>query len=113
MDRLSLTLSALAHPTRRAMLARLAQGEMTVNELAKPFDLRLPTVSRHLKVLHRAGLVAQSRQAQWRPCRLEAGPIREVAVWAESYRQFWERSFASLDAVLDDLKREKKKRRRK
>jgi DNA-binding transcriptional ArsR family regulator len=109
MDQLSLTFSALAHPTRRAILARLAQGETTVNELAKPFDLRPPTLSRHLKVLQRAGLVTQSRKAQWRPCRLEGAPIKEVAVWAETYRQFWERSFKGLDAVLDDLKRKRKK----
>lgn len=104
MDQLSVTFAALAHPTRRAILARLARGEATVNELAEPFDLRLPTLSRHLKVLQRAGLVTQSREAQFRHCRLDAKPIREVAIWAVGYRQFWERSFRKLDALLDELK---------
>jgi DNA-binding transcriptional ArsR family regulator len=89
-DRLSVILAALADPTRRAILARLEQGEATVLELAEPFDLKLPTVSKHLKVLQRAGLVTQGRRAQWRPCRLEPGPLRSVADWIERYRHLWE-----------------------
>ncbi|WP_394830489.1 metalloregulator ArsR/SmtB family transcription factor [Pendulispora rubella] len=103
MDPLSLTFAALADPTRRAILARLAQGEATVNELAEPFDLRLPTISKHLKVLQRAGLVAQTRKAQWRPCRLEAAPLKEVATWVWNYREHWEESFDRLDAFLSDM----------
>ncbi|MBA2597628.1 MAG: metalloregulator ArsR/SmtB family transcription factor [Chloroflexota bacterium] len=102
-DHLSLTLAALADPTRRAMLARLAQGEATVTELAAPFALSLPTVSKHLKVLQHAGLVTQGRKAQWRPCRLAAAPLREVAAWMEDYRQFWDESFDRLDDYLHDL----------
>jgi DNA-binding transcriptional ArsR family regulator len=104
-DQLSITLGALADPTRRAILARLAQGEATVNELAAPFALKLPTVSKHLKVLQRAGLVAQGRQAQWRPCRLEAAPLKGVADWVEPYRRFWEESYGRLDEYLDELQR--------
>src|ERR1700730_16529990 len=89
-DRLSLILAALADPTRRAILARLGLGEATVMELAEPFDLKLPTVSQHLKVLQRAGLVSQGRKAQWRPCRLEAAPLKDVAEWIEGYRDAWE-----------------------
>ena len=92
-DRLSLTFAALADPTRRAILARLASGECTVSELAKPFAMSGPAVSKHLKVLERAGLVSRGREAQWRPCRLQAAPIRKVAEWAESYRQFWDASY--------------------
>lgn len=103
MDPLSLTFAALADPTRRAILSRLAQGETTVNELAKPFDLRLPTVSKHLKVLQRAGLVTQSRKAQWRPCRLEAAPLKGVAEWAEEFRAHWEEQYQRLDAYLAEL----------
>ena len=102
-DPLSLTFAALADPTRRAILSRLAQGEATVNELAEPFDLRLPTVSKHLKVLQRAGLVTQSRKAQWRPCRLEAGPLRDVAGWLEDYRRFWDESLDRLDDYLQAI----------
>jgi len=102
-DPLSLTFSALADPTRRAILARLARGEATVNELAEPFDLKLPTVSKHLKVLQRAGLVSQSRKAQWRPCRLEAAPLKDVAEWAERFRSNWEESFQRLDDYLVEL----------
>lgn len=102
-DRLSATLSALAHPTRRAMLARLAQGETSVTELAEPFAMSLPAVSKHLKVLERAGLVARGRHAQWRPCRLEAGPLREVSDWVEHYRRFWEASLDRLDDYLREL----------
>jgi DNA-binding transcriptional ArsR family regulator len=107
MDQLSLTFSALADPTRRAILLRLAEGDATVNELARPFDLRLPTVSKHLKVLQRAGLVSQSRQAQWRPCRLEAARLKEVAEWAERFRANWEEQFQRLDRFFADLKRAK------
>jgi DNA-binding transcriptional ArsR family regulator len=105
MDPLSLTFAALADPTRRAILARLAEGEATVNELAKPFDLRLPTVSKHLKVLQRAGLVTQSRKAQWRPCRLEAAPLRDVAEWAERFRASWEHRYSQLDQYLEQLQK--------
>ncbi len=106
MDALSLTFAALADPTRRAILARLALGEATVGELAAPFDLRLPTVSKHLKVLQRAGLVSQSRKAQWRPCQLEAAPLKDIAQWAEAFRASWERQFSQLDTYLDELQRE-------
>src|SRR5688500_7569382 len=95
-DDLSSTFGALADPTRRAILARLAQGEATVNELAEPFDLALPTVSKHLKVLQRAGLVTQSRKAQWRPCRLEPAPLKQAADWVERYRRIWEERFGQL-----------------
>jgi DNA-binding transcriptional ArsR family regulator len=113
MDQLTLTFAALADPTRRAILARLAQGETTVNELAKPFDLRLPTVSKHLKVLQRAGLVSQTRRAQWRPCRLEAAPLKEVVAWAETFRTNWEQRFRQLDAYLVELQERKPKRGRR
>jgi DNA-binding transcriptional ArsR family regulator len=103
MDALSLTFAALSDPTRRAILARLATGEATVNELAEPFQLRLPTVSKHLKVLQRAGLVSQSRRAQWRPCQLEAAPLKEVAEWAEQFRVSWELRFQQLDQYLLEL----------
>jgi len=104
-DRLSVTLSALADPTRRAILARLALGESSVSELAKPFAMSGPAVSKHLKVLERAGLIARGRTAQWRPCRLEAGPLREVAAWIESYRRFWDASFDRLDAYLKEVQK--------
>ena len=99
-DPLSTTFAALADPTRRAILARLAQGEATVTELAAPFDLSLPAVSKHLKVLQRAGLIEQGRQAQWRPCRLKAEPLRDVAAWIGEYKRHWEDSFERLDAYL-------------
>ena len=102
-DPLSLTLSALADPTRRAILARLAQGEATVGEIAAPFDISLPAVSRHLKVLETAGLIVRGREAQWRPCRLEAAPLETVAGWLETYRRFWEGSFDKMDAYLAEL----------
>ena len=105
-DRLSEILAALADPTRRAILARLAQGEATVLELAEPFDLKLPTVSKHLKVLQRAGLVSQARRAQWRPCRLEAEPLREVADWIERYRSHWEERHDRLADYLRELQKE-------
>lgn len=93
---LSATFAALADPTRRAILARLASGETSVKELAKPFEMSLPAVTKHLKVLQRAGLITQGRQAQWRPCRLDAAPLREVAGWVEQYRQFWDENLREL-----------------
>jgi DNA-binding transcriptional ArsR family regulator len=105
-DRLSATFAALADPTRRAILDRLKTGEASVGTLAEPFDISLPAISRHLKVLERAGLIARSREAQWRPCRLEATPIREVAQWAGGYREFWGETFAKLDALLVELQEE-------
>lgn len=106
-DHLSVTFSALADPTRRAILARLAKGEASVTELAEPFDLSLPGVSKHLKVLQRAGLIAQGRNAQWRPCRLEAPRLKEVADWVGEYKRFWDESFERLDEYLERLKKEK------
>jgi DNA-binding transcriptional ArsR family regulator len=100
VDPLSTTLSALADPTRRAILARLARGAATVNELAEPFDISLPAVSRHLKVLQAAGLISRGREAQWRPCRLEAGPLKDLDGWLVSYRRFWEGSFDMMEAYL-------------
>jgi DNA-binding transcriptional ArsR family regulator len=102
-DRLDRTFAALADPTRRAILARLAAGEASVTELAEPFDMTLPAVSKHLKVLERAGLIARGRERQWRPARLEPGPLREVAEWTERYRRFWEESYDRLDEYLDGL----------
>ncbi len=107
-DHLSTTFAALADPTRRAILARLAAGETSVQELAEPFAISLPAVSRHLKVLQRAGLIERGREAQWRPCRLAPQPLREVAQWLEHYRSFWEQSFDRLDAYLQDLQRKEK-----
>jgi DNA-binding transcriptional ArsR family regulator len=112
-DPLSVTLTALADPTRRAILARLAKGEATVMQLAEPFDLKLPTVSKHLKVLQHAGLVSQGRKAQWRPCRLEAAPLKPVADWLEKYRRFWEESYEKLDDYLLELQTPEKKDDRK
>jgi DNA-binding transcriptional ArsR family regulator len=103
MDPLSTTLSALADPTRRAILARLTLGETSVTELAEPFQMSLPAISKHLKVLERAGLIARGREAQWRPCRLEAAPMRELAAWLEAYRKFWEASLDRLDTYLTQL----------
>lgn len=108
MDQLSSALSALADPTRRAIVARLAAGEATVNELAAPFEMSLPAVSKHLKVLERAGLISRGRNAQWRPCRLEAAPLKEIADWVERYRHFWESSFDRLDSYLHELQRNEK-----
>jgi DNA-binding transcriptional ArsR family regulator len=102
-DPLSTTFAALADPTRRAILARLALGEATVTELAAPFDMSLPGISKHLKVLQRAGLIEQGRQAQWRPCRLQAEPLRNVSDWVGQYRRHWEESFERLDAYLREL----------
>lgn len=102
-DPLSQTFAALADPTRRAILARLCSGEATVSELAEPFEMSLPAVSKHLKVLERAGLVARGREAQWRPCRLEAGPLKDATDWLERYRQFWEQSLDRLEDYLSQL----------
>jgi DNA-binding transcriptional ArsR family regulator len=102
-DRLDRTFSALADPTRRAILARLARGEASVTELAEPFEMTLPAISKHLKVLERAGLIARGRERQWRPARLEGGPLKEVAEWAERYRRFWEESYERLDEYLEEL----------
>jgi DNA-binding transcriptional ArsR family regulator len=104
-DALSSTFAALADPTRRAILARLALGETSVTDLAKPFDMSLPAVSKHLKVLQRAGLIARGRSAQWRPCRLDAAPLKEVAGWIEEYRRFWEQSFDRLDDYLREIQK--------
>jgi DNA-binding transcriptional ArsR family regulator len=121
-DPLSATFAALADPTRRAILARLASGEISVTKLAEPFEMSMPAVSKHLKVLERAGLIARGREAQWRPCRLEAAPLKSVSDWVENYRRFWEESFDRLDAYLVELKnaeaktkasKEKKKNARK
>ena len=120
-DPLSATFSALADPTRRAILARLASGETSVTQLAEPFEMSMPAISKHLKVLERAGLIARGREAQWRPCRLEATPLKVVSEWVENYRSFWEESFDRLDAYLVELqskdpqknKKEKKKHARK
>src|SRR5436853_1187833 len=105
-DQLSVTFAALADPTRRAILARLAQGEASVTELAKPFDLSLPGISKHLKVLQRAGLVTQSRKAQWRPCRLDGARLKEAANWVGEYQRFWDESFERLDEYLATVQKE-------
>ena len=112
-DHLSTTFAALADPTRRAILARLALGETSVAELAAPFHISPPAVTKHLKVLQRAGLITQGRQAQWRPCRLEAAPLQEAAGFIEQYRQFWEQSFDRLDSYLKELQEQEKKKVRK
>ena len=113
VDRLSATFSALADPTRRAILGRLARGEASVNELAEPFDMSLPGVSKHLKVLERAGLIERGREAQWRPCRLKADRLKDVSDWVEHYRRFWEESFDRLDEYLHDLQKKDKPHGRK
>ena len=113
LDRLDATFAALADPTRRAILARLARGEATVTELAEPFDMSQPAISKHLKVLERAGLVSRGRDAQRRPCRLEAVPLREASSWLERYRDHWERSFQRLDTLLEELKEKEKRHGRK
>jgi DNA-binding transcriptional ArsR family regulator len=113
MDALSATFAALADPTRRAILARLSSGEASVTELARPFAMSMPAISKHLKVLERAGLIARGREAQWRPCRIEAAPLREVAGWVEHYSRFWDESLDRLDEYLADLKKEKKHHGRK
>jgi DNA-binding transcriptional ArsR family regulator len=108
VDQLSTTFAALADPTRRAILARLASGDASVTELAEPFEMSMPAVSRHLKVLEHAGLIARGRDAQWRPCRLEPGPLKDVATWTERYRRHWERRLDRLDDYLRDLQAKQK-----
>jgi DNA-binding transcriptional ArsR family regulator len=108
-DQLSTTFAALADPTRRAILARLVSGECSVTELAEPFDMSLPAVSKHLRVLERAGLIARGREAQWRPCRIQAEPLKEVVDWAERYRHLWEGRLDRLDTYLQQLKTKKEK----
>jgi DNA-binding transcriptional ArsR family regulator len=112
-DQLSITFAALADPTRRAMLARLSSGAASVTELAKPFEMSMPAISKHLKVLERAGLIARSRDAQWRPCTLEGARLKEVSDWLEHYRRFWEQTFDRLDEYLRELKKKEKKHERK
>jgi DNA-binding transcriptional ArsR family regulator len=112
-DHLSATFAALADPTRRAILARLISGEVSVSELAEPFDMSMPAVSKHLKVLERAGLIARGREAQWRPCRLEATPLKEVADWVEHYRQFWSESLDRLGDYLHDVQKRERQHGRK
>src|SRR6186997_1477415 len=113
VDQLSTTFAALADPTRRAILARLASGECSVTELAAPFEMSMPAVSKHLRVLERAGLIARGREAQWRPCRLEAAPLKEVADWTERYRAIWERHFDSLENYLQQMKAKETRHARK
>src|SRR6476469_8570103 len=108
-DRLSLTLSAMADPTRRAIVARLAEGEATVNEIAKPFDISLPAVSRHLKVLEAAGLITRGREAQWRPCRLETKALKNIDDWLAKYRRLWSESFDKMDTYIAELKKREKR----
>jgi DNA-binding transcriptional ArsR family regulator len=112
-DQLSATFSALADPTRRAILARLSKGQASVTELAKPFDMTLPAISKHLKVLERAGLVSRGREAQWRPCRLDASRLKDVDDWVERYRSFWEQRLDRLDTYLKELQRGDKPHGRK
>jgi DNA-binding transcriptional ArsR family regulator len=108
-DPLSATFSALADPTRRAILARLTTGEASVTELAEPFDMSMPAICKHLKVLERAGLIARGRNAQWRPCSLKAAPLKEIADWVEHYRNFWEQSFDRLDSYLREIQSQEKR----
>ncbi|MFJ8964804.1 metalloregulator ArsR/SmtB family transcription factor [Lentzea sp. NBC_00516] len=108
MDQLSATFAALADPTRRAILARLTEGPATVKELSEPFDISGPAISKHLRVLEKAGLITRGREAQWRPCQLDATPLKEVAVWAENYRRFWDASYSRLDALLTEMKENEK-----
>jgi DNA-binding transcriptional ArsR family regulator len=112
-DQLSTTFAALADPTRRAILARLSSGECSVTELAEPFEMSMPAVSKHLRVLERAGLIARGREAQWRPCRIEPAPLKEVAAWAEQYRDIWEKRFDRLEGYLQEMKAKEKKHGRK
>ncbi len=112
-DRLSTTLAALADPTRRAILARLAAGEATVTELAEPFAISLPAVSRHLKVLAHAGLITRGREAQWRPCRLDPKPLKDVAAWVETYRRLWDQRLDRLEDYLRELQAQEKNRDRR
>jgi DNA-binding transcriptional ArsR family regulator len=113
VDHLSTTFAALADPTRRAILARLASGECSVTELAEPFEMSMPAVSKHLRVLERAGLISRGREAQWRPCRLEAAPLKDVADWAERYRAIWEQRLDRLDSYLQELKQKENAHARK
>jgi len=113
LDKLSVTLAAIADPTRRAILERLAEGEATVGELAEPFEMSLPAISKHLKVLEQAGLIERGRDAQWRPCRIAAGPLKEVADWVGRYRNHWEESFDRLDAYLRELQNRESKTKEK
>lgn len=112
-DHLSATFAALANPTRRAILARLASGECSVTELAEPFEMSMPAISKHLRVLEQAGLIARGREAQWRPCRLEAGPLKDVADWTERYRAIWEQRFDRLETYLQEMKAKERKHGRK
>jgi DNA-binding transcriptional ArsR family regulator len=109
VDHLSATFAALADPTRRAILARLASGELSVTELAEPFDMSLPAVSKHLRVLERAGLIARRKEAQWRRCRIDAAPLKDVATWAEGYRQIWEQRLDRLEQYLREVQRKQEK----
>jgi len=110
-DQLSTTFAALADPTRRAILARLASGECSVTELSEPFDISLPAVSKHLRVLERAGLIARGRSAQWRPCRIDAGPLKQVAEWTETFRRIWETRFDNLELYLQELQAKQKEKK--
>jgi DNA-binding transcriptional ArsR family regulator len=112
-DQLSTTFAALADPTRRAILAQLASGESSVTRLAEPFDMSLPAISKHLKVLERAGLIARGREAQWRPCRLEAGPLKDASKWIEHYRRFWEQSLDRLEVYLRQVQEVQKEPEKK
>jgi DNA-binding transcriptional ArsR family regulator len=112
-DHLSATFAALADPTRRAILARLASGECSVTELAQPFEMSMPAVSKHLRVLERAGLIVRGREAQWRPCRIDPAPLKQVAEWTERYRRFWEQRLDGLELYLQELQAEEKKHGRK
>ena len=112
-DTLSTTFAALADPTRRAILSRLTSGEASVTELARPFKMTMPAITKHLKVLERAGLIERGREAQWRPCRLRARPLKEIGVWVEHYRKFWEQSFDRLDGYLKQLQAKEKKNARR
>ncbi|MBS1800294.1 MAG: winged helix-turn-helix transcriptional regulator [Acidobacteria bacterium] len=113
MNSLDITFAALADPTRRAILAKLAQGESTVTDLARPFAMSLPAISRHIKVLEHAGLISQSRQAQWRPCRIEPKALKEVAQWMEDYRRFWSESLDRMEAYVERLQAQDKPRKKK
>jgi|SRR5689334_11516717 DNA-binding transcriptional ArsR family regulator len=107
---LDLTFAALSDPTRRAILSRLARGEASVSQLAEPFDMTLPAISKHLRVLQKAGLISQGRDAQWRPCRLEAKPLKQASEWIENYRQYWEQSFEKLDEYLSVVQKKEKRK---
>jgi len=113
MNQLDQTFAALSDPTRRAILSRLARGEASVTQLAEPFEMSLPAISKHLKVLQKAGLIKQSREAQWRPCRLEAKPLKQAAEWIDRYREYWEESFDNLDSYLRDIQSKETKNGRK